>query len=326
MRVLPTVEEIERAAARLDPVFARTPLLLGTPLDEDSGARLALKVETLNPIRSFKGRGAVTWMREAGAGESGVVCASAGNFGQGLAYAARGAGMRCHVFVGAAANPGKVEAMRRLEARVEVGGADYDAAIDTARDFAAAEGLRFVQDGRDPWIAAGAGTIALELTEAGEEPDVALVPVGNSALILGVAVWLRSRIPGARVVGVCAEGAPAPALSWRRGEPVASERVETVADGIGIRAPFAESVAGMLELVDDMVLVSEASLRAAVRRLAEATGLLVEAAGAAGVAALLADPGAMRGARVFTPLCGANLPPGALEWGAGWRATGHESN
>ena len=92
-----------------------------------------------------------------------------------------------------------------------------------------------------------------------------------------------------------------------------------MADGIGIREPFPESVAGMLELVDDMVIVSEERLRAAVRRLAAATGLLVEAAGAAGVAALLADPGGFRGASVFTPLCGANLPPGALEWAPGWR-------
>ncbi len=295
VRVVPTVAEIERAARGLDPVFADSPLLRGTALDE-TGARVALKLETLNPIRSFKGRGAVTWMREAGAGASGVVCASAGNFGQGLAYAARAASMPCHVFVGRTANPGKVDAMRRLGARVEVGGEDYDAAIETARAFAAEAGLRFVQDGRDPWIAAGAGTMAVELTAAGMRPDVALVPVGNSALILGVAVWLRHVQPGVRVIGVCAEGAPAPALSWRRREPVASDRVDTVADGIGIRAPFPESVAGMLELVDDMVLVSERSLRAAVRRLAEGCGLLVEAAGAAGVAALLDDPGSYRGA------------------------------
>jgi threonine dehydratase len=117
-----------------------------------------------------------------------------------------------------------------------------------------------------------------------------------------------------RVVGVCAEGAPAPALSWRQRRPVASERVDTVADGIGVREPFPESVAGMVELVDDMLLVSEDALRAAVRRLAADTGLLVEAAGAAGVAALLQDAGAYSGASVFTPLCGANLPPGALEW------------
>jgi threonine dehydratase len=318
LRVVPTVEEIERAASALDPAFAGSPLLLGTPLDGESGARVALKVETLNPIRSFKGRGATTWMREAGADARGVVCASAGNFGQGLAYAARAAGSDCHVFVGRAANPGKVAAMERLGARVVVGGDDYDAAIDTARAFAEREGLRFVQDGGDPWIAAGAGTMAVELTAAGVLPDVALVPVGNSALILGIAVWLRHARPGVRIVGVCAEGAPAPAESWRRRELVASERVATVADGIGIRVPLPESVDAMLELVDDMVLVSEPALRGAVRRLAEATGLLVEAAGAAGVAALLADPEPYRGATVFTPLCGANLPPDALAWAGDW--------
>ena len=318
-RVVPTVEEIERAARGLDPAFADSPLLRDTALDRDTGARIALKVETLNPIRSFKGRGAVTWMREAGADAGGVVCASAGNFGQGLAYAARAAGMPCHVFVGRAANPGKIDAMRAFGARVEVGGEDYDAAIATATAFAQEAGLRLVQDGRDRWIAAGAGTMALELTGAGALPDVAVVPVGNSALILGVAVWLRHRRPGVRIVGVCAEGAPAPALSWRQGTAVASERVDTVADGIGVRAPFPESIAAMRELVDDMVIVSEAELKASVRRLAEATGLLVEAAGAAGVAAIRADPAAFRGVDVFTPLCGANRPPGAVEWSGAWR-------
>jgi threonine dehydratase len=318
-RVVPTVEEIERAARGLDPVFARSPLLAGTPLDDETGARVVLKVETLNPIRSFKGRGASTWMREAGDGARGVVCASAGNFGQGLAYAARAASLPCHVFVGRSANAGKIDAMRRLGATVHVGGDDYDAAIETARAFAADGGLRLVQDGRDVWIAAGAATMAVELSDAGVLPDVALVPVGNSALILGIAVWLRDRAPGVRVIGVCAEGAPAPALSWRRREPVATERVDTVADGIGVRAPFPESVAAMLELVDEMAIVSERSLRATVRRLAADTGLLVEAAGAAGVAALLDDPTAYAGATVFTPLCGANLPPGALEWAGGWR-------
>jgi threonine dehydratase len=310
-RVVPTAEEIERAARALDPVFAHSPLLRDTTLDDETGARVALKVETLNPIRSFKGRGAVTWMREAGAGVPGVVCASAGNFGQGLAYAARTAGIPCHVYVGRTANPGKVDAMRRFGARVEVGGEDYDAAIATAREFAAANELRFVQDGRELWIAAGAGTMAVELTEAGVPADVALVPVGNSALILGIAAWLKPLRPSIRVIGVCAAGAPAPALSWRQ-RTVVTSPVTTVADGIGVGEPFPESVAGMLELVDDMVIVAEDALRAAVRRIADATGLLVEAAGAAGVAALL--EGDYRGASAFTPLCGSNLPPGAVEW------------
>ncbi|MGA8117786.1 MAG: pyridoxal-phosphate dependent enzyme [Actinocatenispora sp.] len=317
-RVTPTVEEIEHAAGRLPPVFAHTPLLRDTPLDDV--AHVVLKVETLNPIRSFKGRGASTWMREAGHGSPGVVCASAGNFGQALAYAAREAGIACEVFVGRAANPAKVRAMRRLGAQVRVGGDDYDEAIRSAEAHAARSGQRFVQDGRDPWIAAGAGTIAHELTAAGVQPDIALVPVGNSALILGVGTWLRHRHPGVRIVGVCAQGAPAPALSWRRRTAVAGDTVDTVADGIGVRQPFPESVAAMLDVVDDMLLVSESALRAAVRRIAEDTGLLVEAAGAAGVAALLADPDAFRDATVFTPLCGANLPPGALDWSPDWRS------
>lgn len=316
-RVIPSVQEITQAARELDPVFAGSPLLRGTDLD-DSGARVALKVETLNPIRSFKGRGAVTWMREVAAEASGVVCASAGNFGQGLAYAARNVGTPCRIFVGASANPSKVQAMRRLGAEVEVGGDDYDTAIATAQTFADEHGLRFVQDGRDPWIAAGAATMAVEVTDMGVLPDVALVPVGNSALILGIARWLRHHRGNIRVVGVCAEQAPAPALSWRQGTPVASAGTTTVADGIGVRKPFPESVAGMLDYVDDMVLVSESQLRSATRRLAADLGLLIEAAGAAGVAALLADPGAYRDRLVFTPLCGAHLPPDAVQWGPAW--------
>jgi threonine dehydratase len=313
VRVVPTPREIEDAAAHLDPAFAHSPLLRGTALDA-TGARVALKVETLNPIRSFKGRGAWAWMRHAGPDVAGVVCASVGNFGQGLGYAARAAGVRCRVFVGASANPLKLDAIRGLGAEVEVGGDSYEQAIDAARRYADSTGHRFVQDGRDPYIAAGAGTIAHELTGAGVVPDVALVPVGNSALILGIAVWLRHRHRDVRIVGVCAEGAPAPALSWRERRVVSTREVRTSADGIAVAEPFAESVAGMLEYVDDMVLVSERSLRDAARMVADELSLLVEPAGVAGVAAMLADPGAYAGAHVFTPLCGGHLSPGTVNW------------
>lgn len=315
----PTPGQIEHAAVGLDPVFAHTPVLHGTALDDHSGAAVLLKVETLNPIRSFKGRGTDTWMREKGAGASGVVCASAGNFGQGLAYATRKHDVPCRVYVGRAANPGKVEAMRRLGAEVVVGGDDYEAAIRAAEAFAAESGWRFVQDGRDPWIAAGAGTIARELTEVGHRPDVAVVPVGNSALIIGIAIWLRHHCPGVQIIGVCAEQAPAPALSWRERRVVSTSSAVTAADGIGVREPFEESIAAMGRLVDDMVLIDEDQLRWSVRYLAATTGLLIEAAGAAGVAALLANPSRFLGQSVFTPLCGANLPPDALQWAPSWR-------
>src|SRR5581483_201218 len=315
IRVVPTPAEIDAAAANLDPAFAHSPLLRDTALDS-SGARLSLKVETLNPIRSFKGRGAWEWMRQARrAGEvAGVVCASVGNFGQGLGYAARAVGVPRRVFVGASAHPLKLDATRALGAEVEVGGDSYEDAIVAARRYAERTGHRFVQDGRDPYIAAGAGTIAYEVTGAGVIPDVALVPVGNSALILGIAVWLKHRQPDTRIVGVCAEGAPAPALSWRERRVVGTPDVRTSADGIAVAEPFGESVAGMLELVDEMVLVSEESLRTAARRIADELSLLVEPAGVAGVAALLADPGGYAGAQVLTPLCGGHLSPGTLTW------------
>jgi threonine dehydratase len=316
VRVVPTVEEIADAAAHLDPAFARSPLLRGTPLDR-TGARVELKVETLNPIRSFKGRGASTWMRQVrrtGPEVPGVVCASVGNFGQGLGHAARAAGVPCRVFVGASANPLKLDAIRALGAEVEVGGDSYEDAIVAARGYAERTGQHFVQDGRDPYIAAGAGTIAYELTEDGVRPDVALIPVGNSALILGIAVWLRHCRPDVRIVGVCAEGAPAPALSWRERRVVSTPGVHTSADGIAVAQPFEEAVAGMLEYVDDMVLVGEDSLHTAVRLIADELSLLVEPAGGAGVAALLDNPEAYAGAQVFTPLCGGHLHPGTLTW------------
>ncbi|MDQ2708734.1 MAG: pyridoxal-phosphate dependent enzyme [Actinomycetota bacterium] len=317
--VVPTVDEITRASDLLDPLFAHSPLLRSTPLD-GGGATVALKVETLNPIRSFKGRGATVWMRAAGAETAGVVCASVGNFGQGLAYAASNTGVPCTVFVGASANPAKVVAIRALGAEVKTGGPDYDTAIDTARAFAEERGLSFVQDGRDRWIAAGAATMAVEVTEAGYRPDVVLVPVGNSALILGIARWLRHAQPGVQVVGVCAEQAPAPALSWRAGSVVGTPSAATVADGIAVRVPFPEAVAAMSELVDDMVLVSEAELREGTRWLADRLGLLVEAAGAAGVAALRSDPGRWRGRVIWTPLCGGHLPPEAFSWSTAWQS------
>ena len=319
VRVIPTIREIEQATELVDPVFAHSALLAGTVLDRELDTRLHFKVETLNPIRSFKGRGATVWIGQLDAGTEGVVCASAGNFGQALAYAARRAGVACRVFVGETANPAKVEAMRALGAQVLLGGADYDTAIRTARAQASEPGWRFVQDGRDVWIAAGAGTIAVELTQAGVLPDIALVPVGNSALILGIARWLRHHHPAIRIIGVCAEGAPAPALSWHAGAPVPGPAVSTVADGIGVREPFQESVAGMVELVDDMVIVEESELRSAVRTLAACTGLVVEAAGAAGLAAVRSTPDAYRDANVFTPLCGAHLPPDTLRWAPDWR-------
>jgi len=287
------------AVDRIDPVFLDTPQFLDERLSAELGREVLVKVETLNPIGSFKGRGtgllaleldpALTW-----------VCATAGNFGQGLAYAARERGARVQVFAASDAPAAKLERMRTLGARVEVS----DRSAAAARDYANAAADRIlIQDGLDPSIAEGAGTIAVELESAGPI-DTAVVQIGDGALISGVARWLKSRNPQPRVVGVCADGAPAMAESFAAGHPVSVEGAGTIAAALAITDPVPESLTRVTALVDEVVLVDDDDLRAAMDLVAETLGVLVEPAGAAGVAALLRHGAEIPGERVAVLLTG----------------------
>ena len=292
----------------IDPAFLRSPMLRGTSLDRVTGAEVVLKVETLNPIRSFKGRG--TELLAAGMKDQRpLVCASAGNFGQGLARAAVRRGMPVTVFAAERANPLKVAAMRTFGADVRLEGADFDAAKAAARRYAEGSGGSYIEDGALPEIAEGAGTIALELTEAGVAPDVMLVPLGNGALVSGLGTWLRHAAPSTRIVAVVAAGAPSMRLSFEQGRPVSTTTAETIADGIAVREPVPYALDSMRAVVDEVVTVTDAEIVRAMRLVHEHLGLVVEPAGAAGVAALFADAARWRGARVATPLCGGNVTP-----------------
>lgn len=318
----PGAAAIERAASGIDPAFVRTPCLRHDALDAWLGARVACKVETLGPLRSFKGRGADWYVRtraETGADpRAPLLCASAGNFGQGLAWAARTAGVPCTVFAATTANPLKVARMRALGATVTLAGDDFDAAKDAARAFGAAHGIPFVEDGREPAIATGAGTIALELHAQAPALDTVLVPLGNGALLAGIGAWYRAVAPQVRVIGVVAAAAPAMRESLRTGTLVRTTTAATIADGIAVREPVPEALAMLRGLVDDVVAVDEPSLVAAMRGLAAHAGLVVEPAGAAGIAALLAHGAGAFGARVATILCGGNVAPERLgDWIAG---------
>ncbi len=202
----PSAARIADACASIDPVFTGTPIVRQEAAEAILGCRLVAKVETLNPIRSFKGRG-TSWFVHGVATHERLVTASAGNFGQGLAYAARARGMKVVVFAATTANPLKIEAMRRLGADVRLEGHDFDAAKAAARRYADGEGARLVVDGDDPAIAEGAGTIAAELTRAGAAPEIILVPLGNGALATGVGAWMKAESPRTRVVAVVAEKA-----------------------------------------------------------------------------------------------------------------------
>lgn len=300
---------IARAAETIDPAFAHSPQFRAESLGAALGADLVVKVETVNPIRSFKGRGTDFFVREeVAAGRGGaMVCASAGNFGQGLAYAARRAGLPLDVFASTRANPLKIERMRAFGATVRLAGDDFDAAKAAARAWAAERGARYVEDGRDVAISEGAGSIGVELLASSSAFDTLVLPLGNGALLSGVATWVRAHAPHVRILGVCAAKAPSMEQSWRAHRVIETASADTIADGIAVRVPIAEAIDDLQGIVDDILLVDDATTLDAMRLLFAHLGLVVEPAGAVGVSAMLADRARFAGQRVATVLCGGNL-------------------
>jgi threonine dehydratase len=303
-----SLERIAQAATLIDPVFLNSPQFLAESLSAQLGCRLVVKVETTNPIRSFKGRGA-EYLAAMLEGRPQLVCASAGNFGQGMAFAARKRGLGLIVFAATSANPLKIARMRALGAEVRLHGQDFDAAKQAARDYAAEIGARFVEDSRDVETAEGAGTIAIELLRWPEPFDTLLVPLGNGALLAGIASWVKARQPATRMVGVSASGAPAMERSWRSGQIERFEQITTIADGIGVRVPVPEALDDLAGLLEDIVLVEDQAMLAAMRLAHQELGLVLEPSGAVGLAALLADSTRFKGRLVGTILCGGNLTP-----------------
>jgi threonine dehydratase len=315
-------DALEPAAIRagldqIPAVFRGSPQYVHEGLSARAGRPVVVKVESVNPIGSFKGRGcslAITAL--AGEGTIGpdrpVVVASAGNFGQGVAYAARALKIPVVVFASEHANTVKLERMRGFGATVIQSGHDFDAARVAAAAYATERTAHLLVDGEEPLVAAGAGTLAVELTDAakrGELPALASVwiPVGNGALIIGVGAWLRSVEPRCQVIGVQSEVAASMTLSWRADRPVETPTADTFADGIAARVPIPEALDMMVGRVDDMVLVSEDAIRAAQAELTVALGVTVEGAAAASWAGLLAARDAPSGAALIL-ITGSNVP------------------
>ena len=308
-----SVENIAEASEIIDPVFRDSPQYVNEPLSARLGLTAVLKVEVLNPIRSFKGRGTDYLLHRLGAEGGRYVCASAGNFGQGMAYAARKRGAHVIVFCALNASPLKVELMRALGAEVILDGEDFDAAKEAAVRHARSTGATFVEDGSLAPIAEGAGTIALELCRMEEPLGAILVPLGDGALVSGVGLWLRRASPSTRVIGVAAEGAPAMDLSWRAGRVVSTDSISTIADGIAVRVPVPRAFDHMRGNVDEVMLVSDEEIVAAMRTLLVDAGLAVEPAGAAGLAAAVKLHDRLQGERVGIIVTGGNIAEDVLK-------------
>lgn len=302
-----SLDGIERASQFIDPVFLNTPQFRSDSLSSLLGMDMVLKVETVNPIRSFKGRGTEYFLSCQLEGPKTLVCASAGNFGQGLAYSARKRGCQAVVFAAQSANALKVERMRELGAEVRLAGSNFDEAKEHALRFAEETGARFVEDGSQPEVAEGAGTIAVELCCWASPFDVLLIPLGDGALLAGIALWMKTHSPSTRIIGVCPAGTPAMAMSWRAGKIVTTESGSTIADGIAVSVPVPESLENLKTLMDDVLLVDDAAMIDAMRLVLRYHGLVMEPSGVAGLAAAMTFKQQFQGARVATPLCGGNV-------------------
>ena len=309
-----SLQHIVAASAAIDPVFRDTPQYEAETLHAQLGCRLVVKVETLNPIRSFKARGAQFLVSQM-SGSPHLVCATAGNFGQGMAYAARRRGWPITIFVGAKANPMKVDRMGQLGATVRQGSDDPDELHAEADAFARKNSFHLVQDGREAAIAEGAGTIAVELLKWPKCFDDIVVPLGDGALLGGMARWVKAQCPTTRVIGVCATASPAMERSWRSKKVVSAPCDATIAAGIAVGTPFEEAVTDLTGLIDDVLLVPDSSLITAMRLAHKELGVVLEPAGAAGLAALMDHPEQFRGRLVATVLTGGNVSPNNLtEW------------
>ncbi|WP_100447072.1 threonine ammonia-lyase [Glycomyces xiaoerkulensis] len=309
-RVRLRLDRIHAAVGQIDRSFLDTPALPCAPLGRALGCSMTLKVETLNPVRSFKGRGAETVAALAGEqGVSRMVCASAGNLGQALAYSGSRRGLGVTVVAATTANPLKLDRIAALGADVRLEGEDIEDARLLAGQIAEADGAYLVEDSLDLATCEGAATIGLELVRDDPALDVVLVALGGGAMASGVAYVLRALAEHVEVIGVQPVGAPAMAQSWRRGTVVETDRIETIADGVAGRCPIPEVLDDLLVVLDDVALVGEDSIKAGMRALYEHAGLVVEPSAALGIAAVLEQPERFAGRRVATILCGSNVGP-----------------
>jgi threonine dehydratase len=304
-----SLAQIARSAQAIPPEFLNSPQYNCEPLTEALGCHLTIKLDFTNPIRSFKGRGASFLVSEMlrRADTRAIVCASAGNWGQAMAYACRAQGLPIVVYASVNANPLKVTRMKALGADVRQEGDDFDEAKDAAKLYAQRIGGWMVEDGLEPEISEGHGTLAIELLARGDVFDAIAIPLGNGALLNGMARWIKAASPATRVLGVSAVGADAMEKSWRGNRVITAQAANTIADGIAVRVPIPEAVDDMQGLVDDVLLVSDAHVITAMRLVYEHAGLLLEPAGAVGLAAIVAHRAQFVGKKVATVLCGSNI-------------------
>lgn len=309
------LRDILAAQRSLSGLITRTPLEYSFLLSQRAGCEVYLKLENWQKTGSFKVRGAINKVANLTEEEKarGLVTASAGNHALGVAYAARALGsVPTTLFVPVNAPTSKLKKLEEYDCDVALAGKSYEEAHHAAEEFGRTHGATYVHAYDDPWTMAGQGTVGLEIMEDLPDAEAILVPVGGGGLIAGIALAIKAINPQVRIVGVQPEASPAAYLSLRDGHPYEEyDAAPTIADGLAGgfgRLPF--EMAG--HLIDQIVLVSEEEMRTAVFTLLELAQLVVEGAGAVGIAALLAGKVNLKGRKIVSVLTGANIDASLL--------------
>ncbi|MGH9740787.1 MAG: threonine ammonia-lyase [Candidatus Acidiferrum sp.] len=315
------ISAIREARSFLAKYFAVTRLVAAPFLSERTGKRVYLKLETELPTGSFKVRGALYVLAarlKKGSVEE-VIASSTGNHGAAVAYAGKLLGVAARIFLPVGCNPVKRGRIAALGAEiVESGGADLASAFDLAAEYAKRPGVYFLNDATDADLPAGPATIGCEILEQLPEVSSIVVPMGDTALIRGIAATMKQLAPQVRIIGVQAELAPSYYRSWKEDRVVGTDTCDTIADGLATRTPDAANVRDIKNLVDDVVLVSEEQMLRAIESLLVEEHVLAEPAGAASTAALLgAVAGCDFGENVVLIVSGANISREVLRRAAG---------
>lgn len=310
-----TLAGVRAARAAIAPHLPRTPLMKHPLLDAETGLDLWVKHENHLPTGAFKVRGGFNYLAHLGEAERrrGLITATRGNHGQSIALASRVHGVRCVIAVPHGNNPEKNAAMRAFGAELIEHGADFDAACEHAERLADEQGLLFVAAGSTPHLIHGVATCYLEIVEDLPDLDAVIVPIGGGSGVCGAITAVKALCPRAEVIGVQAANAPAFHDSWRAGRVAGAPSVRpTIADGLATRCPAGLPFEIISAGIDDIVLVSEEELRAAIRLYLRATHNVAEGAGAAPLAAAVQLAGRLRGRRVALPLTGGNIDQDTL--------------
>jgi len=311
--VVPDLADVLVAGRRIAPYLQPTPLYRYPALDALTGVRVQVKHENHQPVGAFKVRGGVNLVSQLSADERerGVIAASTGNHAQSIAFAADLFGVRAVICMPEQANPVKVESVRALGAEVIFHGADFDEAREHCEKQATQHGYRYIHSGNEPLLISGVATCTLEILQAQPETEMIVVPVGGGSGAAGTCIVASAVRPSIEVIAVQAEAAPAAYRSWRAGTLV-EDTCSTFAEGLATRTAFELPQQILRRLLNDFVLVSEDQIRTATRLMISKTRNLVEPAGAAALAAVLADPQRFAGRKVAIICSGGSISPAQL--------------